>query len=157
MLLDCKIEVADTPDQYCAALKVTYETALGKDKSVDGYISRSVLIETCARSAREPASERDITPYIQDVLAADDWKLTFPKIITLIKPERTFWTKSTSSTVCVARMMLGNSISRARTGNPGTARPCTNLRHGHWQAGVGRQGATAADHLQRSNDLLSTS
>ncbi len=92
LLPDCKIGEAETPDPYGAALTVTYESVLGEDKDFDGYISRAVLIETGARSAREPTEERDITPYIQDALDAKDWNLV-SKGITLIKPERTFWDK----------------------------------------------------------------
>lgn len=92
LLPDCKVTKAETRDPYGAALDVTYETILGEDKNVDSYISRAVLIETGARSAREPADKRDITPYIQNALDAKDWKLTTPGI-TLIKPERTFWDK----------------------------------------------------------------
>jgi hypothetical protein len=92
LLPDCKIEQVDTPDKYGAALAVKYETVLGKDKNADDYISRSVLIETGARSAREPAIARDITPYIQDQLDETEWNLAAPGI-TLIKPERTFWDK----------------------------------------------------------------
>lgn len=92
LLPDCKIKEVDTPDQYGSALEVSYESALGEDKNVDGYISRAVLIETGSRSAREPADQRDIAPYIQDALDGKEWKLTTAGI-TLIKPERTFWDK----------------------------------------------------------------
>lgn len=92
LLPDCKIREVETPDPYGAALEVTYDSALGEDKNVDGYISRAVLIETGARSAREPDDKRDITPYIQEALDAKDWKLISAGI-TLIKPERTFWDK----------------------------------------------------------------
>lgn len=63
LLPDCKIEEAHTPDQYGAALQVTYESVLGKDENVDGYISRAALIETGARLAREPADTRNVVPY----------------------------------------------------------------------------------------------
>ena len=92
LLPDCKIKEVETPDPYGAALEVSYDSALGEDKTLDGYISRAVLVETGARSAREPEDKRDITPYIQDALDAKNWKLTSPAI-TLIKPERTFWDK----------------------------------------------------------------
>lgn len=92
LLPDCKIEEAETPDRYGAALKVSYESVLGEDKNVDGYISRAVLIETGSRSAREPTEERAITAYIQEALDAENWNLT-TQGIALIKPERTFWDK----------------------------------------------------------------
>ena len=92
LLPDCKTEVVETADPYGAALRVSYETVIGEDKALDGYISRSVLIETGARSAREPADQRSVTPYIQDSLDAKDWKLATDGI-TVIKPERTFWDK----------------------------------------------------------------
>jgi hypothetical protein len=92
LLPDCKVKAVDTVDPYGAALEVSYDTALGEDKDVDGYISRAVLIETGARSAREPADQRDIVPYIQDALDGKEWKLATVGI-TLIKAERTFWDK----------------------------------------------------------------
>lgn len=92
LLPDCNTKQVDTVDQYGAALEVGYETALGEDKSVDGYISRAVLVETGARSAREPADQRNLAPYIQDALDSKDWKLVVAGI-TIIKPERTFWDK----------------------------------------------------------------
>lgn len=92
LLPDCKVEKAETADQYGAALTVTYPTALEADAALDGYISRSVLIEAGARSAREPAEHKEIVPYIQGALDAADWKLATPGI-TLISAERTFWDK----------------------------------------------------------------
>lgn len=92
LLPDCAIKAAETPDQYGSALSVNYESALGADAAIDGYIRRAVLIETGARSPREPTDARDVTPYLQDVLDQDDWKLT-SAAITLIRPERTFWDK----------------------------------------------------------------
>jgi hypothetical protein len=59
---------------------------------VDGYISRAVLIETGARSAREPTDQRNVTPYVQNALDGKKWNFT-SKGLTLIKPERTFWEK----------------------------------------------------------------
>lgn len=91
LLPDCKVKAVDTVDPYGAALEVSYETALGEEKNVDGYISRAVLIETGARSARDPADQREITPYIHEALGTE-WMLTTAGI-TLIKPERTFWDK----------------------------------------------------------------
>lgn len=92
LLPDCTVTAVDTVDPYGAALQVSYESVLGADDGVDGYISRSVLIETGARSAREPTDGRDIVAYIQDALDKDEWNLTAPGI-TLIRPERTFWDK----------------------------------------------------------------
>lgn len=92
LLPDCTVEAVDTVDPYGAALQVKYESVLGADANIDGYISRSVLIETGSRSAREPCDMRDITAYIQDALDGEDWNLR-SEGITLIKPERTFWDK----------------------------------------------------------------
>lgn len=92
LLPDCSVAVVDTLDPYGAALQVTYETVVSPDPGMDAYISRSVLIETGARSAREPIDKCDITAYIQDGLDGDEWNLTAPGVA-LIKPERTFWDK----------------------------------------------------------------
>ena len=66
LLPDYTVTAIDTPDPYGAALQVAYELVLGAEANVDGYISRSVLIETGARSAREPTDQSKIVPYIQD-------------------------------------------------------------------------------------------
>jgi hypothetical protein len=92
LLPDCKVSEEKTPDPYGAALKVVYETALGEDKALDGYMSRTVLIESGARSARDPSDKCDVTAYIHDALGAKDWSLK-SNGITVIKPERTFWDK----------------------------------------------------------------
>jgi hypothetical protein len=92
LLPDCAIAAVDVSDPYGAALQVSYESVLAVDAAIDAYISRSVLIETGARSAREPIDICDITAYIQDGLDPKEWTLASPGV-TLIKPERTFWDK----------------------------------------------------------------
>jgi Nucleotidyl transferase AbiEii toxin, Type IV TA system len=92
LLPDCAVTAIDTVDPYGAALQVSYETSLGADAAVDAYISRSVLIETGARSAREPIDKRDLVAYSHEALDPGEWNLLTAGI-TLIKPERTMWDK----------------------------------------------------------------
>ncbi len=101
LLSDCAVEIAETPDEYGAALTVTYESVLPRNVKVDAAIKRSVLIETGGRSAREPAEVCDLEPYIQQKLNDDEWNFRVPKVC-VITPRRTFWDK----------VFIVNSINR---------------------------------------------
>lgn len=84
-LPDGGLAVAPNPDD-AQSLLIRYPTATSDDR----YIDKIVKIESGAKSALEPNSNRPIVPYASDDLSGID--LTVPNV-TVVDAERTFWDK----------------------------------------------------------------
>lgn len=80
--------VIDTTDTDGQTLLIEYRSIFG-DADL-GYVAPRVKIEAGARSALDPHTARDISPFIADEIP--DWRFEVPAITT-IAPERTFWEK----------------------------------------------------------------
>ena len=74
----------DTEDSQ--ALYLRYPTATPSD----AYVAKAVKIESGAKSALDPNSERAIRPYLEDDIRGIDLSVGN---VTVVDAERTFWDK----------------------------------------------------------------